>query len=314
MRLFQPLPERIDTIRGVPVVQEKVALGHMLFFDPRLSDSGEQSCASCHNPATGGDSNVAKSVGHAWQDGPQNAPTIFNATLNSARFWQGWAEEIQTLDEYPLRTAAERTAGPERVVSVLASIPDYVEAFTQAFPGAADPVSYENYALALEQFEATLLTPAPFDDWLRGDDDALSPQAKSGLGLFIDWGCADCHNGANLGGNAYYPFYVVRRPGTEDQPESPGCFDVIDGVETEYLYRAGSLRNVALTAPYFSEGSVWMLDHAVELMARSQLSKEVSHVQRDQIVAFLESLTGRPPKLEVPILPVEGLLTPKPQD
>lgn len=309
---FEPLPHRIDKIRDLLVTKEKVTLGKMLFFDPRLSDTGETACASCHNPATGGDSNVATSVGHAWQSAPQNAPTVFNATLNTARFWQGWAEDMKTDDQYFLHTGAERTASPERVVSVLSSMPAYVEAFEAAFPQTSDPVTFGNYAAALEQFETTLLTPAPFDSWLRGDDAALSDDARAGLRLFIDSGCADCHRGVNLGGNGYYPFRVKRVPGTEADPESSACFTVVEDEEAQYLYRAGSLRNVAVTAPYFSEGSVWSLDLAVELMARSQLSTELADADRDLIVAFLNSLTGQPPAMDLPALPTESLLTPRP--
>lgn len=314
LRYFSPLPDRIETLRDIPVTPEKVTLGKMLFFDPRLSDSGQMACASCHNPATGGDGNRSLSIGHAWQGGPQNAPTIFNATLNTARFWQGWDEDLRREREYLLETAAQRTASAERVVSVLTSMPDYVLAFERAFPHQADPVTFANYAAALEQFETTLLTPAPFDDWLRGDDAAMSSAALEGLELFMGTGCSSCHSGVNLGGNDYHPFRVVRLKGTEDQPETAACFTVEESDGAQYLFRAGSLRNIALTAPYFSEGSVWSLPLAVELMARSQLSEELSADEISRIVEFLGSLTGRPPELALPVLPAETSLTPKPPE
>jgi cytochrome c peroxidase len=312
LTLFSPLPSRIDSLRGQPVTPAQVALGQMLFFDPRLSDTGQFACATCHNPATGGDNNRQSAIGHVWQSGPQNAPTIFNATLNRARFWQGWAEDLRENDDPVLRTAAERTGTPDRVVAVLGSMPAYVAAFTRAFPGQSDPVSFDSFVQALEAFESTLLTPAPFDAWLQGDDTALSPQARDGLALFIDSGCATCHQGVNLGGDAYYPFRVVRTPGTEDQAESLLCFSVTEADGAEYLYRAGTLRNIALTAPYFSEGSVWSLGLAVQLMARSQLGEDLREDQTEAILAFLDSLTGTPPRLTVPILPAEQALTPPP--
>ena len=312
LTLFSPLPDQIDSLRGQPVTAAQVALGQMLFFDPRLSDTGQFACATCHNPATGGDSNRQTAIGHAWQDGPQNAPTIFNATLNRARFWQGWAEDLRPDDGPVLRTAAERTGSPDRVVAVLASMPAYVAAFGDAFPDQADPVSFDSFVHALEAFETTLLTPAPFDAWLKGDDAALSPQAREGLALFIDAGCANCHQGVNLGGDAYYPFRVIRTPGTEDQAESLLCFSVTEDDGEKYLFRAGTLRNITQTAPYFSEGSVWSLGLAVQLMARSQLGTELQDDQTDAILAFLDSLSGTPPALTVPLLPTETALTPPP--
>ncbi|MEY4697170.1 MAG: cytochrome-c peroxidase [Pseudomonadota bacterium] len=313
LTLFAPLPARIDSLHGEPVTPEKVQLGWQMFFDPRLSDSGQFACATCHNPATGGDDNRATAIGHLWQDGPQNAPTIFNATLNTARFWQGWSEDLRREREWLLETAAERTGSPERVVGVLRSMPDYVQGFTAAFPGQADPVTYANFARALAAYETTLLTPAPFDDWLRGDDAALSPAAREGLALFIDTGCANCHQGVNLGGGDYYPFRVVRVPGTEGQAEDLSCFAVEDDAEGAYLFRAGTLRNIARTAPYFSEGAVWSLPLAVRLMGRSQLGVELTDAEVDSLLAFLDSLTGRVPDIRLPVLPVETATTPAPQ-
>lgn len=312
LTLFAPLPDRVEAVDGVAVTPERVELGRMLFFDPRLSDTGQFACATCHNPATGGDSNRATSIGHAWQTGPQNAPTIFNAVLNRARFWQGWAEDLPRSGGV-LTAGAERTGTPERVVSVLASMPGYVEAFGAAFPGEVDPVSYDRFAQALGAWEAVLLTPAPFDDWLRGDDAALSAQAREGLALFIDKGCANCHQGVNLGGNDYHPFRVRRVPGTEGQAESLQCFSVEEADGAEYLYRAGTLRNITLTAPYFSEGSVWSLGLAVQIMARSQLGEELGDAETDAILAFLASLEGRVPEISLPVLPAETALTPPPE-
>lgn len=313
LTLFAPLPDRVEAVDGVPVTPERVALGWKLFFDPRLSDTGQFACATCHNPTTGGDSNRETSIGHDWQSGPQNAPTIFNAVLNRARFWQGWAEDLPRTGNSVLTVAAERTGTPERVVSVLASMPGYVEAFETAFPGETDPISFENFAVALSAYEATLLTPAPFDAWLAGDDGALSAEAREGLALFIDRGCATCHQGVNLGGNDYHPFRVKRVPGTEGQPESIQCYAVEEADGAEYLYRAGTLRNITLTAPYFSEGSVWSLGLAVQIMARSQLGEELAEAETDAILAFLASLEGRAPETVLPVLPPETALTPHPE-
>lgn len=312
LTLFAPLPKRVEAVDGLAVTPERVALGRWLFFDPRLSDTGQFACATCHNPATGGDGNRETSIGHAWQTGPQNAPTIFNAVLNRARFWQGWAEDLPRSGGSVLTVGAERTGTPARVVSVLASMPAYVEAFEAAFPGEVDPVTFGNFAAALSAYEATLLTPAPFDAWLAGDDAALTAQAREGLALFLDQGCATCHQGVNLGGNDYHPFRVRRVPGTEGQPESLSCFAVEEADGAAYLYRAGTLRNITLTAPYFSEGSVWSLGLAVQIMARSQLGEELGEAETDAILAFLQSLEGRGPEVVLPVLPAETALTPQP--
>lgn len=312
LTLFQPLPDRIDTAFGHPVTPEQVDLGRMLYFDPRISDTGQFACATCHNPATGGDSNRDTSIGHAWQTGPQNAPTIFNATLNRARFWQGWAEDLSTADTSVLHVGAERTGTPDRMVATLSSMPAYVDAFTRSFPDDPDPVTFANATTALESFISTLLTPAPFDAWLKGDDSALSPQARDGLALFIDKGCATCHQGVNLGGDDYHPFRVIRTPGTEGQPESIQCFSVVEDDGTQYLFRAGTLRNITLTAPYFSEGSVRSLALAVQIMGRTQLGTELSDEDTDAILAFLATLEGTPPAITLPVLPAESALTPPP--
>jgi cytochrome c peroxidase len=211
-----------------------------------------------------------------------------------------------------LTVGAERTGTPARVVSLLASMPAYVEAFEAAFPGEVDPVTFGNFAAALSAYEATLLTPAPFDAWLAGEDAALSAQAREGLALFLDQGCATCHQGVNLGGNDYHPFRVRRVPGTEGQPESLSCFAVEEADGAAYLYRAGTLRNITLTAPYFSEGSVWSLGLAVQIMARSQLGEELGEAETDAILAFLQSLEGRGPEVVLPVLPAETALTPQP--
>lgn len=312
LTLFEPLPDRIELLEGRPVTEAEVALGRMLFFDPRLADDGATACADCHNPATGGDGNRPTSIGHAWQSGPQNAPTIFNATLNGARFWQGWEED---LDHGPPGDPhlAERIATPDRMVAVLASMPGYVAAFEAAFPDQVDPIRPDRAARALAAFVSTLLTPAPFDDWLRGEG-ALPDDARAGLALFIDRGCAGCHQGVNLGGDSYHPVRVARVPGTEGQPESTACFALEEPDGMQYLYRAGTLRNITLTAPYFSEGTVRSLPLAVQIMGRAQLGTDLSEAEADRITAFLATLEGRVPPITVPVLPAETTLTPPPAD
>jgi cytochrome c peroxidase len=192
-------------------------------------------------------------------------------------------------------------------------MPQYVAWFKAAFPGEDDPVTFDNFAKAIEAFEATLITPAPFDAYLNGDENALTLEAKQGLQLFMDKGCASCHGGINVGGEGYYPFGLVEKPGADVLPENDkGRFAVTNTADDSYVFRAAPLRNVALTAPYFHSGKVWDLKQAVAVMGTAQLGEELNDQDVDLIVAFLGSLTGKAPDIIYPILPAETATTPKP--
>lgn len=313
LEFFKPLPSTIPAVRDNPITQEKIDLGKALFFDPRLSASGVFSCNSCHNVGTGGDDNLETSIGHGWQKGPRNSPTVFNSVFNEAQFWDGRAEDLKAQAKGPIQASVEMANTPGQVVATLNSMPQYIEWFEAAFPEEPDPVTFDNVARALEAFEATLLTPAPFDAYLNGDLAALDDQQTEGLQLFIDTGCVACHGGINLGGNGYYPFGVIEKPGSEILPENDrGRFAVTETADDSYVFRASPLRNIAVTAPYFHSGRVWDLRQAVAIMGTSQLGADLEEQEIDSIVAFLESLTGRVPELVYPILPVETEQTPRP--
>lgn len=310
---FKPLPSTVPAVKDNPVTPAKIDLGKALFFDPRLSASGVFSCASCHNLATGGDDNMETSVGHGWQKGPRNAPTALNSVLNEAQFWDGRAEDLAAQAKGPIQAGVEMANTPAQVEATLNSMPAYVEWFAGAFPGEAEPVSFDNMAKAIEAFEATLITPAPFDAWLNGDDNALSADARAGLDLFIDKGCSSCHSGVNVGGHGYYPFGLIEKPGSEILPPGDkGRFAVTETADDEYVFRAAPLRNIALTAPYFHSGKVWDLSVAVEIMAESQLGEALAPEETAQMVAFLESLTGTLQPITLPVLPAETSATPRP--
>lgn len=310
---FKPLPSTVPAVAENPITPEKIDLGRALFFDPRLSASGVFSCASCHNLATGGDDNMETSIGHGWQKGPRNAPTALNAVLNEAQFWDGRAEDLKAQAKGPVQAGVEMANTPENVVVTLKSMPAYGDWFAAAFPGEADPVTFDNMARAIEAFEATLITPAPFDAWLNGDDAAMSEDAKAGLALFMDKGCSACHSGVNVGGHGYYPFGLVEKPGADVLPAGDkGRFKVTETASDEYVFRAAPLRNIALTAPYFHSGKVWDLPVAVEIMAESQLGEALKPEETAQLVAFLDSLTGTLPAITVPVLPPETATTPRP--
>ncbi len=319
--VFEAIPAELTAIKqtedapeGIPLTTEKIELGKTLFFDPRMSRSGLISCQTCHNVGLGGVDGLPTSVGHGWQKGPRNAPTMLNAIFNAAQFWDGRAPDLAEQAKGPVQASVEMSNTPDEVVRTLNSMPAYVEAFRAAFPDEREPVSFDNFAAAIEQFEATLITPdSAFDRFLNGDDSAMTEQEKRGLQAFMDTGCTACHYGRNIGGQDYYPFGLVAKPGAEVLPVGDtGRFEVTKTVNDEYVFRAAPLRNVALTAPYFHSGVVWDLKEAVQIMSSSQLGTELAPEQVDDIVAFLHAVTGEQPQIAHPVLPVRTDTTPLP--
>lgn len=314
--LFKPIPDVAPAPAGNPVTPEKIALGKMLYFDGRLSSSGVISCNSCHNLGMGGIDGVPTSIGHGFQKGPRNAPTVYNAVFNVAQFWDGRAEDLKAQAKGPVQAGVEMNNRPEAVEATLASMPGYVSAFQAAFPDEPRPVSFDNMAKAIEAFETTLITPgAPFDAFLKGDARALSADQQSGLQLFVDKGCASCHNGVNLGGQAYFPFGVVNRPSDEVRPAGDhGRLAVTKSEGDDYVFRAAPLRNIAVTAPYFHSGATWKLQDAVSIMGDAQLGATLTPEDAEKIHLFLHALTAPIPKIDYPELPERDDTTPRPSD
>ncbi|GGO54600.1 cytochrome c peroxidase [Roseovarius pacificus] len=313
LEMFAALPSTIPALKDNPVTPQKIDLGKALFFDPRMSASGVFSCNSCHNLATGGDDNMPTSIGHGWQKGPRNSPTVLNAVFNEAQFWDGRAADLAEQAKGPVQAGVEMANTPANVVATLNSMPQYQEWFKASFPGEDDPVTFDNFAKAIEAYEATLITPAPFDAFLNGDDNALTDEQKEGLALFMDTGCASCHNGVNIGGTGYFPFGLIEKPGADVlPPDDRGRFAVTETADDSYVFRAAPLRNIDQTAPYFHSGKVWDLKVAVAIMGTSQLGTELNDDEVDKIVAFLGSLTGEMPQVTYPVLPTETLDTPRP--
>lgn len=312
--LFQPIPDKAPDPAGNPVTPEKIALGKMLYFDGRLSSSGVISCNSCHNVGMGGIDGVPTSIGHGFQKGPRNAPTVYNAVFNVAQFWDGRAEDLKAQAKGPVQAGVEMNNKPEVVEATLKSMPGYVTAFQSAFPGEPSPVSFDNMAKAIEAFETTLITPgAPFDAFLKGDAHALTADQQAGLKLFMDKGCSSCHNGINLGGQAYFPFGVVHAPADAVRPAGDhGRFAVTKSEGDDYVFRAAPLRNIAATAPYFHSGNVWKLQEAVTIMGDAQLGATLTPDEAEKIHLFLHALTAPIPKIDYPELPERDDTTPKP--
>ncbi len=316
IQIFKPLPTTPPNIADNRANPARVELGEMLFFDPRLSRSGTISCNGCHNLGTGGADNLPVSIGHRWQHGRRNAPTVFNSVFNIAQFWDGRARDLKSQAKQPVQTAVEMNSTPDRVVKTLTSIPEYVELFRKAFADEEDPVSFENMARAIEVFEATLITPnGPFDRFLRGEDNAMSVQQRRGLQKFMGTGCVTCHRGINVGGNAFFPFGMMTAPDELVRPPEDHGRSHVTGraLLHRYFFRVAPLRNVTLTAPYFHSGRVWDLGEAVRIMAKSQLNAVLSDEDVEDIVAFLGALTGEQPHVVYPKLPPSTKLTPRPE-
>ncbi len=311
---FKVVPAQAPAPADNVITAEKIALGRQLFFDGRLSSSGVISCNSCHNLGMGGGDGVTTSIGHGFNRGPRNAPTVYNAVFNIGQFWDGRAADLKAQAKGPIVAAVEMNAKPEAVVATLKTMPGYVEAFGKAFPGEANPISFDNVAKAIEAFEVTLVTPdAPFDRYLQGDATAIDAAAKRGLAAFMDKGCVACHNGVNIGGGGYFPFGVTARPDAKLLPPGDkGRVAVTRSASDEYVFRAAPLRNVALTAPYFHTGQVWTLREAVSVMSNAQLGGTLQPNEIDDVVAFLGTLTGRQPEVIYPQLPARTDATPLP--
>ena len=313
--LFKPIPTSPPALPGNPSSPAKLALGKALYFDPRLSESHAISCNSCHMVGMGGVDLQETSLGHRWQHGGRNAPTVYNAVFDTAQFWDGRAKDLEQQAGGPLVNPLEMDATEAHVVEQLKGIPGYGALFSRAFPAQKDPITFDNVRKAIAVFEATLITPgAPFDRYLQGDEKALAPLQKEGLSLFITKGCAGCHNGINVGGDKYAPFGVVERPGAQILPPGDkGRFAVTKTASDEYVFRVPPLRNIALTAPYFHSGKVWDLRQAIAVMGSSQLGATLSDEEVGKIEAFLNVLTGQQPVVTLPNLPPSVATTPQPK-
>jgi cytochrome c peroxidase len=300
--MFGALPVSVSEVNGDPVTPEKAALGKALFFDARLSASGTQSCNSCHDLAKGGADGQPVSVDQDGTLGIRNTTTVLNAVLNESHFWDNRDEDMAAQEGGPVKAGLVMLNTPEGIGAAIAAIPGYAPLFAAAFPEDVAP-NPDNVARALEAFIATLITPAPLDAWLAGDDTALSAEAKAGLQLFNDKGCSFCHFGPTLGGSGYYPLGLVEKPAEEVQSEDEAALYAANAAEQDLMFRTAALRNVAVTAPYFHSGKINDLGAAVNIMAESQLGSPLSAEETVALVAFLESLTGTPTDTTPPVLP-----------
>ncbi|HAJ14474.1 MAG: cytochrome-c peroxidase [Hydrogenophaga sp.] len=287
-----------------------VELGKKLFFDPRLSKSGFISCNSCHNLSMGGSDNLKTSIGHNWQRGPINSPTVLNSRMNLAQFWDGRAKDLKEQAGGPIANPGEMAFTHELAVETLRSIPGYVEEFKQVFN--TDQLTIDEVTTAIAAFEETLVTPnSRFDQWLDGDKTALTRDELTGYQLFKESGCVACHNGPNFGGNSFQKMGLVQPYKTANTAQ--GRMDVTGKDIDRFNFKVPTLRNVELTYPYFHDGEAETLTQAVDVMGRLQLGREFSTDENARIVAFLKTLTGQQPQFTLPILPPSSDKTPKPR-
>lgn len=310
---FESLPKKAPAPKDNPTTPAKVELGKQLYFDPRLSLDGTVSCNSCHNVMSNGSDNRPVSAGIKGQLGGRSAPTVWNSAFHSVQFWDGRAATLEEQAKGPLTNPIEMgMPNHQAVMDRIKKIPGYVTQFERVF--GKNGMTIDNLAKAIAAYERTLITPdAPIDLYLRGNEKALSAQAKKGLKTVMEVGCVACHtginfNGANLepGEGSYQKFptftdneYVKKYQFMKDKGRAEVTKDEADA----HFWRVPTWRNVALTAPYFHNGSVKTLPEAVRVMAKTQLGKDLTEEQVSDIVAFLQSTTGKFPSQALPRLP-----------
>ena len=272
---------------------DKLALGERLFNDTKLAGKGRAACATCHVLEAGGDDGLRIADGLSSTAMPLNTPTLFNAAYNGHLGWFGSHASLRTQATADLAMRTHNTRPWPTIIKYLNTDNDYRQTFDKIYP---DGITIDNVLDTLTTFERSLITPdSPFDRWLRGDDDALDPSALKGYRRFQELGCISCHQGINIGGNLFQPigifddFFANKKPLTQaDQ----GRFSLTGRERDKHVFRVPSLRNVAVTAPYFHDGRTDSLKEAIALVGRYQLDRELSAQDLNYLLAFLHSLTG----------------------
>jgi len=301
-KTYEVLLKVVDTKEN-PMSREKIALGKNLFFDTLLSQDKTISCASCHSLKEGGDDNLPTAIGYLGQANPfhLNSPTVLNAALAKSQFWNGRAKDVEAQAGGPVQAPFEMHMTPKEVEERLKDVPTYVSSFQDIF---GTEVTFENVRKAIGAYERTLLTRGAYDDFLEGDNNAISPAAKRGMALFISKGCKGCHTGMSVGGQSIQKFplrsYLSEYIGllfSSDISinESPFPFENTGGFlgrDENLRFRVPILRNITKTAPYFHNGSVEKIEEAVRIMSKYQLGDEFTPKQIDDVVAFLKTLEG----------------------
>lgn len=287
---FKPLPDKMPGSEND--TEAKITLGKKLYFEQKISINGTQSCNSCHrvDEKLGGVDNQPTSKGAEGKLGGRNAPTTLNAGFHIAQFWDGRAPDLAAQAKGPVLNPIEMGMPDEASVLERLKEAGYAELFKKAFPDAEQPLTYDNFAEAVAAFERTLITCDRFDDFLGGDEDALNKRELTGLRLFMKVGCADCHSGALLGGDRYEKMGEAEAYANK---EDVGRFEVTKKEEDKFVFKVPSLRNIAITGPYFHDGKAATLEDAIKQMGSLQLGEELKERQVKTIAAFLGALTDK---------------------
>ena len=311
---WQPLPDKAPEPPDTPTTAAKVELGKMLYFDPRLSSTGTVSCFSCHNVMEGGDDHMTTSAGVHGLKGGRNAPTVWNAAFHSVQFWDGRAPSLEEQSKGPPVNPIEMGMRDlDAVIDRIRHIPGYRPHFEQAF-GPGDVVTMDNAAKAIAAYERTLITPgSAYDRYAKGDKTALTPQQVRGMETFTEVGCTSCHQGPAFNGPSLPAGtgFFMKFPAYPESPyvakyklaDDPGRFSATKGDADRGMWRVPTLLNLTYTAPYMHTGTVKTLPEAVRVMASTQLNRTLDDAQVADVVAFLESLTGKFPQQTMPRLP-----------
>jgi len=304
------------------ITPKRVTLGKQLYFEPRLSKSSLISCNWCHNLGLGGVDGVPKAIGHQWAGNPRhlNSPTVYNAVFAKRQFWDGRSPDLESQAQGPIQAGVEMAAPAALVEKRINSIPEYVKAFKEAY-GKNVKIDFQKIASTIALFERTLITPSRYDDFLNGDENALSKAEKEGLNIFIDKGCTTCHTGVAVGGEMR--LFELR---DNYKYRKVGAFKG----DAKGQIKVPTLRNITETAPYFHNGMIWDLRDAIREMSHVQVAYKTKENKKgngfdisvrpidltekeiDKIVTFLKSLEGRKPQITYPQLPKSTGKTPKP--
>ena len=279
-----PIPEH------APYNKAKAKLGMYLFFDTILSKDKTISCASCHNPSEGWADKRKVSIGVYGRKGIIQSPTVLNARFNFVQMWDGSCRDLKAQINGPVHNPVEMNMSNELVEKRLNADKKYKKLFKKIYH--TDYITYNDVADAIAEFEKALYTPdSKFDLYLKGKV-KLSREEKKGFMLFKSYGCVICHNGVNVGGNSFQRMGVIHH--------MKNCvgdrYSLTKDPEDKCVYKVPTLRNIALTAPYFHTGKVKTLIEAVKNMGYYNLGMKIPQKDAEAIVEFLKTLTGKKPE------------------
>lgn len=295
---YYGLPTEVDILSD-EVELAKSELGQLLYFDTRLSINNEQSCNSCHNLQSYGVDNLPTSPGALpGTRGDRNSPTVLNAVFHAKQFWDGRAADLEEQAKGPILNPVEMAIPHEGIlIDRLLEVEEYIKRFSEAFPEQTQPITYDNVAKAIASFEKRLITPSKFDEFMALNVEVFDSKEKRGLKIFLEAGCQSCHDGPALGGlqERRLGEQVDFKQVTSKINQDKGIYELTGNPGDQYKFKVPSLRNIEHTYPYFHDGSIHELDESVRIMGKTQLNKEFTAQEVEDLIAFLKTLTGEIP-------------------